>query len=85
MKYICVLHEDGFEEIIVFPRTINHDCMAEVAGGIKNKIHGNWQRVRREVISAGFVTSSLQCIGASVSLGIKSREEDTSLLKKQFQ
>lgn len=83
MKYICMGH-DGKEEIFTFSRDINHDCMAEVLSRIKNHTHGNWRRVFRQPISAGFVTPNGQCIGESDSLGLSSRPQDTEILRSQF-
>lgn len=85
MKYITAKKEDGLEELFLFPRHINHDCMAEVLSYIKNQTYGNWEREYREIVSAGFVTGNLTCYGASESLGFCAREkEDTELLRKQF-
>lgn len=86
MKYIVTQRETeltnvNIEEIFIFPKSVNHDCFAEVAGRIKDQTYGNWHRVYREVISAGF-TDGVKCYGESESLGIKSRkDEDTQLLK----
>lgn len=83
MKYICTTSEDG-EEIFTFPRTVNHDAMAEVLCMIKNHTHGNWKRVFREPISAGFVDTNGNCFGNSETLGLESRKiEDTTLLHEQ--
>ena len=90
MKYIRFEHfddvnDDWVDEIIVFPRSINHDCMAEVSRGIKDTMHGSWKRIRRAPVSAGFVTSDLKCYGKSESLALESfEEEDTEILRKQF-
>lgn len=37
MKYIVTEDEDGKEEFFMFPKSVDHDCFAEVAGRIKNK------------------------------------------------
>lgn len=80
MKYIVTINDNGNEEIFVFNEIINHDCMAEVLGYIKNQSFGDWERVRREPISAGFVQDGV-CYGRSVTLGLSSREGiDTKLL-----
>mgnify|MGYP006323090813 FL=1 len=88
MKYICFLNEEtGQEEIIVFPKTINHDCFAEMAGGIKSQLHGVWHRVRRSPISAGFVAQfkdGLICYGRSMTLDLPTRDCDTEILNKQL-
>lgn len=84
MKYITTIDEEGTEEVFTFPKSVNHDAMAEALGGIKNKTHGSWRRVRRTPISAGFVTFFGDCYGESVSLRLKSRPEDTDILKGQL-
>lgn len=83
MKYICMINGDK-QEIFTFPRTVNHDAMAEVLGSIKNQTHGDWRRVFREPVSAGFVDGKGNCYGESESMGLESREEDTHLLAKQI-
>ena len=89
MKYIVFLNENTKqEEIMVFPKSINHDCFAEGAH-FRDQSYGNWERAYREPISAGFIhmgdDGSLHCVGESVSLGIKSRQKiDTALLTEQF-
>jgi hypothetical protein len=72
MKYI-VTERDGIEEMFVFPDTINHDCMAEVLGRIKNTTHVTWKRVPRRPISAGFITVDGECYGRSETLNLDSR------------
>lgn len=80
MKYIATKQEDGTEEIFIFPMDVNHDCMAEVLSGIRNQTWGDWKRIRRNPISAGFIEGG-QCVGGSETLQLKARPEDTSLLK----
>lgn len=84
MKYIVTRTEDGTEEIFTFPRSINHDAMAEALEGIRNQTHGNWERVFREPVSAGFLNEHGHCHGNSESLGLKSRTQDTEILKNQY-
>ena len=85
MKYICMLSGDDTFEIFPFPRTVNHDVMAEILTRLKDQTHGNWQRITRTVISAGFVTAGGKCYGESETLGLESRgDEDTALLAKQY-
>jgi len=85
MKYICTVNDEEDEEIFIFPKDVDHDAMMEVVNYLKNQTWGNWRRVRRHVVSAGFVDKDLNCYGESVSLDVKSRgDEDTELLKKQF-
>lgn len=59
-----------FDEIIIFPEIIEHS-------NFKNF----------EVISAGFCyveKDQVLCFGESISLKLKSKEEDTSIATKQF-
>ena len=84
MKYICTVNGDDVQEIFTFPRTVDHDAMAEVLGRIKNSTHGDWRRVMRTPISAGFVTSVGQCHGEGITLNLSSRDKDTELLAKQM-
>lgn len=88
MKFVCFKNpENGSEEIIIFPKTINHDCFAEVQGHIKNQTHGKWHRVRRVPVSAGFVTftkNGATCFGKSETLGLETREQDTDILLQQL-
>jgi hypothetical protein len=79
MKYIVTQHE-GIEEMFVFPDTINHDCMAEVISRIKNHSHGNWKRVPRRPISAGFITVEGECYGRSETLRLDSRGTTDTVL-----
>jgi hypothetical protein len=72
MKYI-VTEREGIEEMFVFPDTINHDCMAEVLDRIKDRTTGNWYRVHRTPISAGFITVEGECYGRSETLRLDSR------------
>ena len=81
MKYIVMQDEEGAEDIFIFPRRIHHDAMAEALSRIKNQTHGNWERVVREPVSAGFV-SGKRCHGESESLRLKSRPQDAALLEK---
>jgi hypothetical protein len=84
MKFITTRDDAGKEEIFLFPRNIDHDAMAEVLGRIKDHTYGNWQRVHREPIAAGFVSKSGLCFNMSESLHLKSRPEDTALLAQML-
>lgn len=85
MKYIVTADEDGHEELFTFPRSVHHDAMAEMLGRIKNQTHGNWHRVRRMPVAAGFVNADNQCYGASETLGLIARPAlDSDLLRKQL-
>lgn len=75
-----MVDEDSTEEIFVFPMSINHDAMAEALVGIKNKTSGDWRRIRRTPVSAGFIANGI-CYGESVSLRLNSRPQDTALLR----
>jgi cold shock CspA family protein len=83
MKFITTQTKGGDEDVFVFPCHIDHDAMAEVLNHIKNQTHGNWMRIRRKPVSAGFVNEKFECHGFSETLGLKARDEDTVLLKKQ--
>jgi hypothetical protein len=85
MKYIATQNEEGYEEVFIFPKSVHHDAMAEALEGIKNKTYGNWERVYRKPVSAGFVDKNWQCHGSSETLGLKSRKEDTKILAMQRQ
>lgn len=87
MKYIVTEREENgnrIEEIFVFDCNINHDAYAELVGKFKNQTWGNWKRVPRKPISAGFVTirqDRVECYGKSETLNLESRNEvDTKLL-----
>ena len=84
MKYIATKNQDEQEEIFIFPDSVDHDAMAEVLGCIKNHTRLPWNRVMREPISAGFVTSGGKCYGNSITLNLKSREEDSFMLERQY-
>jgi hypothetical protein len=81
MKYIVMALND-VEEIFVFPRTVDHDRMKEACECIRFGDERNWNRKYRhgECLSAGFVENG-QCVGRSETLDLKSRPQDTALLK----
>lgn len=73
MKYIVTRREDnGKEEFFMFPRSVHHDCMAEMISRIKNQSGGDWRRICRKPIAAGF-TDGKHCTGMSETLNLKSR------------
>lgn len=81
MKYIVMALADK-EEIFVFPRTVDHDRMAEACEAIRFGDDHNWKRKYREgeCIAAGFIDGGI-CHGRSETLGLTSRgEKDTQLL-----
>lgn len=82
MKYIVTEDENFKEEIFLFPNSVNHACFAEAIGGILNQKHGNWKRIQRIPVSAGFVTGGV-CHGKSESLHMTSRASDNDILKAQ--
>jgi hypothetical protein len=82
MKYIVAV-VDGKESIFTFPRSVDHDRMAEAINAIRFGSEQNWSRKFRngEVIAAGFVDGG-SCHGRSETLDLKSRGDvDTLLLR----
>ena len=80
MKYIVVKDVLGLENIILFPSTIEHKDMAVRITGLHS------QHLNGIVVSAGQIyyneeIGTLNCIGESTPLGVRSREKDTGLLK----
>lgn len=84
MKYIATRDDNGKEEVFVFPKVIDYDGMAEVLNYIKNQVYGNWRRIPRKPVSAGFVDRNWKCYGKCESLGLESRDVDSEILKKQL-
>ena len=82
MKYITTETEDGVRDFFTFSSNIDHDAMAESLTRIRDKTHGDWKRVTRTPISAGFVKNGI-CFGSSMTLGLQSDEGDTALLRNQ--
>ena len=82
MKYIVTGNIDTDEqEIFIFSENIHHDCFAEFVGHYKTQKGGDWKRVRRQPISAGF-TDGVKCWGYSETLKLKSRKHlDAELIK----
>lgn len=69
-KYIVV--DNGLlEVIIVFPDILQHRDVAQSFG---------------DVVSGGFITKEDEfiCYGESISLGLKSRREDTDIANQQL-
>lgn len=82
MKYICVSGEGDKEYIYVFPKFVHHDAMEEV---ISHMSYAMDSCRYKELLSAGFVNSNLECFGESETLGIPSRmDTDTKILHKQL-
>jgi len=75
-KYVVLKQTDEIssENIYIFPSSVIHKTVAN--------------RMKGVVVGAGFVskdkTGKLFCLGASDSLGVKSRNEDTILLRSLF-
>ncbi|MGZ8924601.1 MAG: hypothetical protein ACXW2E_01830 [Nitrososphaeraceae archaeon] len=84
MKFVTMQDEKGNETLYMFPKLIGHDAFAENVDSIRNQTYGNWERIFRQPISAGFVDRNWKCYGRSESLNLGSRPEDTELLKKQM-
>jgi hypothetical protein len=72
MKYIVTLNENDVEEIFIFPKSVNHDVFAQGVSRLKNQSHGNWIRIDRDVIAAGFTDGTI-CWGRSETLNLDSR------------
>lgn len=79
-----MIDDKGLTILVTFPVTIDHDVMAEALSRMKNQTCGQWERVHREVVSAGFVNELLECHGESYSLGVPSDPNDTKLLRNQL-
>lgn len=82
MKYIVAV-VDGKESIFTFPRSVDHDRMAEAIEAIRFGSRQDWSRKFRnsEVIAAGFIDNG-HCTGKSETLNLKSRGmADTLLLR----
>jgi hypothetical protein len=71
MKFVVFNGHHG-EQIVVFPKIIQHSVMAE---DVHKSSFGGMRP-----ISGGFIVDG-ECVGESESLGMKSRPEDTSLLQ----
>lgn len=85
MKFVCTKDENDKEEIFVFPKHIDHDRFAEVLCHIRtDDARGQWQRMFRKPISAGFVSRTNKCFGRSETLDLDSRPEDTKILSEQY-
>lgn len=83
MKYIVTTTEEGEKEMFIFPDSVNHKIMAESICAMRDQTHGNWKRIRREPVSAGFVEAGF-CCGKSESLGLYPCEGDSDLLNQML-
>lgn len=75
-KYIVIADPNGNENIIVFPATMVHSDVAMCLEKSKQACF--------ETVSAGFVDEFMSCYGESSSMRLKSRPEDTLLLKSSL-
>lgn len=83
MKYVVMQDENGVEEIFIFPKSIHHDVFADSISRLKDQSHGNWKRVNRVAIAAGFILynyDGMTCHGHSETLKLKSRGFDDEAL-----
>ena len=81
MKYIVTETEQGVQDIFIFDKQIHHDCFAEMVSRIKDQSGGNWNRIKRTPIAAGFFDGKT-CYGHSETLKLRSRgAEDEKLIK----
>ena len=83
MKYIITKSDLGSIEMFTFPSAVHHDIMAEAISRLKDQNHGDWRRVRRDPISAGFIFDGV-CYGKSETLGLNSRSEDTAVFQNSL-
>lgn len=81
MKYVVVDSEEAGEQMFIFPKTINHNRVAEILDYIKHGDDRNWERIYREPVSAGFITDG-KCHGKSETLGLPSRSIDTEIYQR---
>lgn len=81
MKYIVTRDGSGKEEIFIFPVAVHHDVMYNAVCRLKNQSHGNWERVDRELVSAGSC-DGVSCYGRSETLGVESRGYADAVLIK---
>lgn len=85
MKYLVAVIDEK-EAMFVFPKTVDHDRMAEALEAIRFGSERNWNRKlfkgveQGTIIAAGFVSHGM-CHGRSETLDLGSRGElDTKLL-----
>jgi hypothetical protein len=81
MKYIVTEDDNDVREIFIFPKSVNHDVMAENISRMRDKTYGEWKRVTRTPISAGFI-NEFGVYGKSETLGLVSCKSDNELLKE---
>jgi len=81
-KYI-VVKINGYEVIIVFPSLVTH---VQIGNNFNEVISAGFVGIRTNKNIDGYREAGGDCYGESVSLGLKSRvKEDTILLNKMFE
>ena len=73
MKYVIVKNYK-YEAPFIFPSFMSHEV---VARQVCRQLHG-------DVVSAGYISytkDKVECIGQSTTLKLKSREQDTKIIK----
>lgn len=79
MKYVVYLDGDR-EYLVIFPRSINHDRMAEALAALRFG-GDSWHRRQGEIVSAGFIEGG-ECRGRSETLNKDSRKDiDTAIYR----
>lgn len=84
LKYII----DSDKDFVIFSPTINHSDMVMGFGyGSKAISAGFCQLITEEVINRNGMREEeirVKCFGESISLGIKSRDEDSEIITKRI-
>jgi hypothetical protein len=80
MKYIVMNSAEAGKQLFIFPKSVDHDRMADVLSEVEQLIEGVFDNFYRTPVSAGF-TDGKDCYGKSESLNLKSNPKDTELLK----
>jgi len=85
MKYVCMTSAEYGEEIFTFPIKVPHDVFAEALTDVRSQSFGNWERIHRRPVSAGFISRNETCVGYSSSLRLDSRgDKDTEIYREQM-
>lgn len=89
MKYLVAVIDSG-EAMFTFPKTVDHDRMAESLERIRFGGERNWDRKlfkgveRGTIVSAGFISNGT-CHGRSETLDLDCRPiTDTALFRAQY-
>jgi hypothetical protein len=80
MKYIVTDSEEAGKQLFIFPKSINHDRMAEVLSEVEQFVDNEYDNFYREPVSAGF-TDGKTCYGKSESLNLATDKGDTNFLR----